>query len=136
MVHFQTIKLRLSKGIRIPYWMTNLKNTEIGYERINGKRIRFVKFRRAEFLSFGREGSIWLILSECRAGFRFFPNTLQVLNARGKVIAQNYFLCSECFTLSGKLLGLPVSVEGSSSRVKGQFACASNGCVEKWESEW
>lgn len=128
------VKLRLSAGVRIPRWMKYLESVEIGYEQVKGRRIRFIKFRRVSYAHFGAEGSVWLTLPEFRGGFRYFPNTLQILGARDKVLAWNIHLCPRCFTLSGKMLGKAVPTVGI--RVKGQFTCTNDGCNEEYEREW
>lgn len=133
MAEWRTVKLRLSKGVRIPNWMRWLRNAEIATEKVRGKRIRFIKFQRAT-AHFGQQGGIWLGLPEFQAGFRYFPNTLQILGARNRVLENNIFLCLHCFTLSGRMLGEPQ--EGSRVSVKAEFVCTNEGCTEKWTREW
>ncbi|MEX2014189.1 MAG: hypothetical protein WD896_02435 [Parcubacteria group bacterium] len=129
---WQTIKLRLSAGIRIPRWMKWLQNVEISYERVHGKRIRFIKFQRAH-ATFGQQGSVWLTLPEFRETLRYFPSTLQILGARGRVLENNIYLCLRCFTLSGVMLG---ESEVGPVLAKGHFTCTNKECAEVWTRIW
>ena len=133
MAEWKTVKLRLSKGVRIPKWVRWLQSVEIGTEKVCGRRVRFLKCRRAT-AHFGQQGSVWLTLPEVQASFRYFPNTFQILGARDRVLENNIFLCLRCFALSGRLLGEPEEI--TSARVKAEFACTNEGCTEKWTREW
>lgn len=133
MAEWRTIKLRLSKGVRIPKWIRWLRSAEINTEKVCGKRVRFIKFRRATAY-FGQQGSVWLQLPEFQGGFRYFPNTFQILGAGNQVLENNIYLCLRCFTLSGRMLGEPQEV--TRVQVKAEFACTNGGCTEKWTREW
>ncbi|OGF73578.1 hypothetical protein A3J56_00280 [Candidatus Giovannonibacteria bacterium RIFCSPHIGHO2_02_FULL_46_20] len=134
MEQFRTIRLRLSKGVRIPNWIKYLQGVDIGFEQVYGKRIRFIEFRRANFLCFGRDGCVWLFLPQFTEAFSHFRRTLQVLDSRNQILDQNIFLCPRCLELSGKLLGDPIRVRINS--ICGKFSCKNLGCSEFWERTW
>lgn len=128
----QTVQLLLSKGVKIPGWIQNLNGVVITRRRIQGKRIRTIRFPKAR-AEFGQRGGIWLKLVPFRNSFWHFPDTLQIRDRRNCVIASNIYLCPKCFELSG---GIIVTQQVSGSRVRGNFVCKNKDCTQRWTRYW
>jgi len=98
------IKLLLEPGTRVRDWIRfQTLNVEIGRKQVNGRDIRFVKIHNGE-ASFIPGGNVDVKMpgsSEFRVAFQ--PReVLEIRDLKEDLIERNHYLCTECFTLTGK----------------------------------
>ncbi len=126
------IKLLLEPETRVRDWVRyQTLNVEIGRERFNGRSVRFVKICNGE-AQFFPSGGVEVKMPGC-AEFRvaFQPRkVLEIRDLKGNLIERNHYLCTECFTLTGKMENYEPSTIAA-GRVDESFKCTK--CGHHWE---
>lgn len=126
------IELLLEPGTRVPNWVRNQTlNIEIGREHLNGRTIRSLKIRKGEASFFPGGGVVVKMPGSDEFWVAFQPmKVLEIHDLKGNLIKRNHYLCTECATLTGKMMEdyKPSDVSGL---VDANFKCTQ--CGHRWE---
>lgn len=125
------VQLLLEPGTRVRNWVRNQTlNVKVGREQLNRRTVRSLKIRSgvASFFPSGGvevkmpgSGEFWVAFQPMRV--------LEIRNLKGNLIKRNYYLCTECATLTGKMENhKPSDVAGC---VDADFKCTH--CGHQWE---
>lgn len=129
------VELLLSKGARIRNWIRmQEKNVEVAFKKVNGVRVRALRIRHAEacFLPGGIVGLKMQGFENLYIAFRS-RTVMEIRNLKGVLVTRNYFMCPNCYTLTGKQ-GAESSKAPDGYPVwyrTHQFSCQT--CGEHWE---
>lgn len=125
------VEIILEAGVRIPNWIRNqTRNVKIGRKKIHGKNVRILRVRGAE-AGFIPGGAVDLRMpGSDEFWVPFGPlKVLQIRDLKDNLIKQNYLLCENCFTNTGKVKSSKIS--SNPSLVDSIFQCTE--CGHEWE---
>ncbi len=125
------VKLFLQPGTRVPSWIRNQTlNIELGYERLNKRKVRFLKICNGEAFFFAGGGVMVKMPGSDKFWVAFSPmRVLEIRDLENNLIERNHYLCTECVALTGEKKNYQQS--NVSGLVDATFACTR--CGHRWE---
>jgi hypothetical protein len=133
-----TIKIEIASRVRIPLWIGHQDRQDIKVavqrRQVNGTKFRSIQIRQAiaYFLPCGYVGIVMPGSGHLRGAFGPFQ-VLRILDARGKVLEQNYFFCEHCHQNTGEMIHLEPIKRGACTFFTKDFKCQACGRI--WRRE-